>query len=205
MVILGLLLLAAAGVAGTELAINNSTGVEYVFFGHVYTIPVYSVFLLGALVMAVGTLGAFLITGAFQRRRAVRRDAKHAVRTEDTQTRLGTVEQTNAELVAENDRLRAELADHQRAAATLGGVAVPPGVGDVAYGDQVSDAVRSETISDTGRFDPYPTEGGTRTGAAVNTEDRSVLDGGRFGRTDGVDTTASEVKADVVGRYRGTT
>jgi hypothetical protein len=205
MVILGLLLLAAAGVAGTEMAINNPAGVDYAFFGHVYTVPIYAVFLLGALVMAVGTLGAFMITGAFQRRRAYRRDAKHAVRTEDTNTRLGTVERTNAELVEENDRLRAELTEHQRAAATLGGVAVPPGVGDVAYGDQVSDAVRSETISDTGRFDPYPTDGGTRTGAAVNTEDRGVLDGGRFDGSDGVDTTAADEKADVVGRYRGTT
>jgi hypothetical protein len=198
MAILGLLLLAAATVAGVEMTIGNRIGdVGFEVFGYGLAATPATVFLLGALTMAVAALGAFLITGAFQRRRAVRRDARHAVRYEDTQQRLGTVERTNEELVAENDRLRAALADRDRAAATMGGVAVPPGAGTVAYGDQVSDAVRSDTIADTGRFDPYPTEGGTVSGAAVNTE------ADRFER-DGYDGDRTDDKAGILGRFRGT-
>lgn len=183
MAILGLLILAAAAVFGVETYVSNGTGLPFEVFGNSYTVPVSVVFLLGAVAMAVATLGAFMITGAFQRRRALRRDAKHAVRREETETRLSDTDRTNAELVEENDRLRGELAAERRAAATLGGVAVPPGAGNVAYGDQVSDAVRSETISDTGRYEPYPAENGV---------DRTIdVDG----RTDD--------KAGVVGRFRG--
>ena len=201
MVILGLLLLAAAGVVGTEMAISNPTGVPFEVFGNGYTVPVYAVFLLGALLMTVAILGAFMITGALQRRRVVRHDAKHRVRVEDYETRVAELERSNAELIAENDRLNGVVADHERAVATMGGVAVPPGVGDVAYGDQVSDAVRSNTITDTGRFDPYPTEGGTVSGAAVNTEAARDDAAGTTGVT-GTDRT--DDKAGVVGRFRNT-
>lgn len=199
MAILGLLLLAAATVAGVEMTISNRAGsLNFEAFGYTFAgSNVAGVFLLGALVMAVALLGLFMVTGALQRRRTVAVIGKHRARVEETEGRLGEVEATNAELVAENDRLRTALADHERAMATMGGVAVPPGVGDVAYGDQVSDAVRSETITDTGRFDPYPTEGGTTTGATVNNETR--FDGAR-GETYDEDAD----KAGVVGRFRGT-
>ena len=205
MVIIGLLLLAAATAAGVEMTLSTrAADVGFEVFGQSFTMPLASVFLLGAALMAIAVLGAFMITGALQRRRVVHREAKHRVVTEDLGTRVNELDTLNADLVAENDRLRAELAEHQRAEATLGGVAVPPGVGDVAYGDQVSDAVRSQTISETGRFDPYPTEAetgvttgttgvnGTRVGAAARDEDVVDLD-------------AADEKARVVGRYRGTT
>jgi hypothetical protein len=163
---------------------------------------VAGVFLLGALVATVALLGLFMVTGALQRRRTVAVIGKHRARVEETEGRLSDVEAANAELVAENDRLRTELTDHQRAMATMGGVAVPPGVGEVSYGDQISDAVRSTTVTDTGRFDPYPTEAGTTSGAAVNNGTR--FDGTPVDVTDDAvnGTTAGAGKAGVVGRFR---
>jgi multisubunit Na+/H+ antiporter MnhC subunit len=182
MAIIGLLLFVAATTIGVETVVSTrGHDVAFEIFGEAFTAPLATVFLLGALVMTVAILGAFMVTGAFGRRRVHRVEARHRVRAEQTETRLSDVDRTNAELVAENDRLRAELAAERRAAATLGGVAVPPGVGNVAYGDQVSDAVRSETVSETGHYEPYPVE----TGAP-----RSV------------DLTEAEEKADVLGRFR---
>ncbi|HEU0131670.1 MAG TPA: hypothetical protein VFQ85_11850 [Mycobacteriales bacterium] len=192
MAILGLLILAAATVLGVEIAVaNRAATTTFDVFGGAVTLPVASLFLLGALVMTVAILGAFMVTGAFQRRRHVRREARRSVAVEETTTRVGELERTNGELVAENDRLRGELAAHQRAEATMGGVAVPAGAGNVAYGDQVSDAVRSTTITDTGRFEPYPVEHGND--AVVNTEAE------RTDRADGAE------KAGILGKFRGTT
>jgi len=176
MAIIGLLLLAAAVTFGVELGVSslNTTGFEV--FGTGFTTDVATVFVLGALTMAVGTLGAFMITGSFQRRRALRTEARHRVR---------DIDATNADLVEENDRLRAELADERRAAATMGGVTVPPGAGDVAYGDQVTDAVRSDTVAQ--RTTPYPSE------PAVSPIGEVTPD---------TDTRAGAEKADVVGRFR---
>ena len=192
MAILGLLLLAAAVVVGVETGLSNTRDVNVEVFGTTYGIPMNVVFLLGALIATVAVLGLFMITGAFQRRRTVRREARHRTRDEEVSTRLTETDGTNAELVEENDRLRNELMAERRAAATMGGVAVPPGAGNVAYGDQVSDAVRSDTISDTGRYEPYPTEHGTvHNGVAHN--DTARYDG---------DTTDADEKADVIGRFR---
>ena len=191
MAILGLLLLAAAVVVGVETAVSNQPTYVVETFGLYSAVPISVVFLFGALLATVALLGLFMITGTMQRRRHRRVDAKHRTQREETATRVTDLDRTNAELVEENDRLRAELAAERNAAATMGGVAVPPGAGDVAYGDQVSDAVRSNTISDTGRFDPYPVERGTD--ATVNTE---------ANRYDGE--TAND-KAGVVGRFRGNT
>lgn len=184
MAIIGLLLLAAAVTFGVELGVSslNTTGFEV--FGTAFTTDVATVFVLGALTMAVATLGAFMITGAFQRRRAYRTEARHRVRQEETDTKLTDYDRTTGELVEENDRLRAELAAERRAAATMGGVAVPPGAGDVAYGDQVTDAVRSDTVSE--RVTPYPSE--PVSPVAEVTPD--------------TDTRAGAEKADVVGRFR---
>lgn len=184
MVILGLLLLAAALVVGVETGLSNTGDINVELFGNTYGVPVNVVFLVGAVLALVAVLGLFMITGAVQRRRTVRRDARHRVRDEQVSTRLTETDATVGELVEENDRLRNELTAERRAAATMGGVAVPPGAGNVAYGDQVSDAVRSDTISDTGRFEPYPTERGTEAA-----------------RYDG-DTTDTDEKADVIGRFR---
>ena len=193
MVILGLLLLALAVVAGVEMVVSNLDGLGFEMFGYSFTADLATVFLLGAITMAVGTLGTFLVTGALQRRRMRKYRAKHR----HTEERLGEFDRTNAELVEENDRLRAELAEERRAAATMGGVAVPPGTGDVPYGDQVSDAVRSETISDTGRFDPYPVSpvGEVR----PQTIDNTTFDDDHLRR----DGATGEEKAGVLGRFRG--
>ena len=187
MAILGLIILAVAAVFGVEAAVSNrgtSTGFEA--FGTSYTAPVSEVFLAGVVTMAVAALGTYLVTRALHRRRTRRTTARHTEEREQTQNRVNELDATNRELVEENDRLRAELNDHRRAAATMGGVAVPAGVGNVAYGDQVSDAVRSDTISDTGRFEPYPVEHGND--GAVNSEAWRQ---------------ESEEKAGILGRFRG--
>ena len=188
MAILGLLLLAAAVVVGVETGLSNTSDINVEVFGNTYGIPVNVVFLLGAVLATVAVLGLFMITGAFQRRRHVRRDAKHRLHDEEVATRLTETDGTLGDVVAENDRLRAELAAERRAAATMGGVAVPPGAGNVPYGDQVSDAVRSDTVSQTGRFEPYPTETG-------------VVGDTTAARYDG-DTTDADEKAGVIGRFR---
>lgn len=193
MAILGLLLLAVAAVVGVELAVSNDTRVVVELFGTYSAVPLSVLFLVGTLVATVALLGLFMITGTLQRKRRSTVAAKHRAEREQTQTQLTEYDRTTAELVEENDRLRAELSSERRAAATMGGVAVPPGAGNVAYGDQVSDAVRSDTISDTGRFDPYPVDHGND--SAVNTE--AV-------RYDGTATNdTGDDKAGVVGRFRG--
>lgn len=192
MVILGLLLFAAAVVGGAEMAISNRAGdVGFEVFGYGLAASPATVFALGAVTMAVAVLGVFLVTGYAQRHRTTRREAKHRIRDEQTATRLGDVDRTNAELVAEVDRLRAELAAHERAEATMGGVTVPPGAGNVTYGDQVSDAVRSDTIAQTGRFDPYPADGASRD---VRTDRERAADR---------DLERDEDKAGVLERFRG--
>jgi hypothetical protein len=189
MAILGLLLIAAAAVAGVELAVSNLGGVSFEVFDYGFTTTLAGLFGLGALTMAVAALGLWMITASFRRRRRAKYEAKHR----ETGQRLTEVDRTNAELVEENDRLRAELTEERRAAATLGGVAVPPGVGDVAFGDQVTDAARSNAITDTGRFDPYPTvHTGTGDGR-TQTIDNTHFD----------DTRTGAEKASVVGRFRG--
>jgi hypothetical protein len=191
MAILGLLILAAATALGIETVLaTRATDVGFHIWGESFTASLAVVFLLGAVVMACAILGTFLITGAFQHRRVRRVEAKHRVRREETETRLSDVDRTNAELVEENERLRGELAAERRAAATMGGVAVPPGTGSVAYGDQVSDAVRSETISDTGRYEPYPAEpvAGTTAPDTVDVRDDAE--------------TRHDDKAGIVGRFR---
>lgn len=188
MVILGLLLLAGAAVLGVETALSNRGDFMTVeAFDRTYTLAMSELLLAGIACGAAAVLGLWMIVGSIARGRRRRVTAKHRLRAEESQTELSTVGQTAAELAEENDRLRNELAAERRAAATMGGVAVPPGAGNVAYGDQVSDAVRSDTISQTGHFEPYPTERGTD--GAVNTE---------AGRTGTHDTHAG-----VTGNLRG--
>lgn len=189
MAILGLLLLAAAVVAGVEFGVSNLGDTSFEVFGYTYTTTVAGLFLLGVATMAVAALGLWMISHSVRRRRRAKYDAKHR----QTGERLTEVDRTNAELVEENDRLRAELTEERRAAATLGGVAVPPGVGDVGYGDQVTDAARSNAITDTGRFDPYPTTTPVTGEGRPQTIDNTHFD----------DTRTGEEKASVVGRFRG--
>jgi len=189
MAILGLLLLAAAVAAGLEFGLSNMGDVGFEVFGTSFTAPLAVLFVLGAIAMAVATLGLFLVTGSFQRRRAHRYEAKHRVEREQTNTKLTEYDETTTDLVAENDRLRAELAAERRAAATMGGVTVPPGTGNVPYGDKVTDAVRGATID---LRDPYPV-------SPVDEVRPATIDNTRFDD----DARAGEQKAGVLGRFRG--
>jgi multisubunit Na+/H+ antiporter MnhC subunit len=194
MVVIGLLLLAAAVTAGVEFGLSNLGDVGFEVFGTSFTAPLATVFILGALTMAVATLGTFLVTGAFQRRLHHRYEGKRRLAREETDTKLTEYDRTTADLVEENDRLRAELNEERRAAATLGGVAVPPGAGNVAYGDQVSDAVRSDTIAETGRFEPYPV-------SPVDEVRPATIDNTKYDDSQYL-TETGEQKAGVIGRFR---
>lgn len=179
MVILGLLILAAAAALGVETVLaTRGTDVTFTMWGETLTASVAVWFLLGAVLMTVAVFGLFLITGAVQRRRGHRVAARHRIQEERTGERLSAADETVAGLAEENERLRNELAAERRAAATMGGVAVPPGAGNVTYGDQVGDAVRSTTISDTGRYEPYPTEPAPAATPVQSEEKAGVL--GRF-------------------------
>jgi uncharacterized integral membrane protein len=187
MAILGLLLLAAATAVGIEFAISNTATTGFEIFGNPYVASLGTIALLGAAVGAVAALGVWMMWSSFRRRQVRRTATKHRVRIDDLKTRVAELEQVNADLVAETDRLRAELTAHELAEATLGGVAVPPGVGDVPYGDQVTDAMHKEVVdlTENGRPEPYPTE---RAG----------------GRHEHDHAMEGEQKAGVVGRFRGT-
>lgn len=187
MAILGLLLIAAAVAAGVEFGLSNLGDSGFEAFEQTFTTTTAGIFGLGAATMAVAAFGWMLVAHSLRRRRRTKYEARHR----ETGERLNEVDSTNAELAEENERLRNELMEERRAAATMGGVAVPPGVGDVGYGDQVTDAARSNAISDTGRFDPYPT---TATGDGRP----QTIDNTRFD-----DSTAGSEKAGVVGRFRG--
>ena len=202
MAILGLLFLAAAAVLGVETALSNRGDFMTVeAFDRTYSLTMSELFIGGVVCGAVAVFGLWLIVGSVARSRRGRMVAKHRVRAEDTQAELTNVNQTASELAEENDRLRNELAAERRSAATMGGVAVPPGAGNVPYGDQVSDAVRSNTISDTGHFDPYPAETGNGRAVDGRVADGAVADG----RVADTDTTSIDTgsPAGVTGRRRG--
>jgi uncharacterized integral membrane protein len=203
MAILGLLLLAAATAVGVEFVLSNTATTGFEVFGYAFVSPLATVVLYGAIAGAVAMLGLWMIVGSLRRRRVRKSLGKHRVQIDELQVRAGELEQLNAELVRENDRLRADLQAHQLAEATLGGVAVPPGVGQVAFGDQITDSVRKETIDITDgtldrtrdgrgddRVEPYPTE--------VRDHDHD------HDHADHDHTGEAEQKASVLGRFRGT-
>ncbi len=77
MFIIGLILLAAAAVVGIDVAVVNSTGVNFEAFGYVFTTNTAVIFVAGVIVALVGCFGLFLMTdGAARsaRRRAERRE-----------------------------------------------------------------------------------------------------------------------------------
>jgi uncharacterized integral membrane protein len=182
MAILGLLLVAAAAVIGVEFAVSNTATTGFEIFGNPYVASLGTIALLGAAVGAVALLGLWLVVSSLRRRRTRRTIGKHRAQVEELQSRAAGLEAANQDLIEDNDRLRAELAAHELAQATMGGVAVPPGTGQVPYGDQVSDSVHKDMVdvTDGTLAEPYP---------AGRTHDR---------------TAEGEEKAGVLGRFRGT-
>ncbi|MDQ1712312.1 MAG: hypothetical protein QOE45_1762 [Frankiaceae bacterium] len=181
MAILGLLLVAVAAAAGVEFVISNTATVGWEVYGYTFVSPLATIVLFGAIAGAVATLGLWMVVASFRRRRVRHTVAKHRFRVDELQNRLAELERVNAELVADNERLRAELQAHVLTEATLGGVAVPPGVGDVAYGDQITDTVHKEMVDLTEQgAQPYPPDG-VHDHAAEADRKASVL--GRFRST----------------------
>lgn len=136
MVVLGLLLVAAAAVFGTEAVLSNpQTTTGEAFNQTAAGVSAAEFFLAGAGTGLLLLLGLLMIFGGFGRRRAHRAQVRHAVSEQRRE-----VEMTEGELAAvaeENDRLRRELEEERLDRETMGGVAVPPGLADT-------------------RFEPYP-------------------------------------------------
>jgi uncharacterized integral membrane protein len=171
MAVLGLLLVAVAAAAGVEFVLSNTATTGFEVFGYTFVSPLATIAIFGAIAGAVAMLGLWMIVASFRRRRMRKQLGKHRIQIDELQVRAGELDQLNAELVRENDRLRADLQAHQLAEATLGGVAVPPGTGAVPYADQISDTVHKDTLDLTdgasaGRTDPYPTEAHDHTAEA---------------------------------------
>jgi hypothetical protein len=174
MAILGLLLMAAAAVIGTEIVVSNTQFTNAEAFNRVVEgVTAGGFFLAGVIAGAVFLLGLALLLGGVgrgRRRRVSRREAVSEVST------------TADTLAAENDSLRRELAEERLNRATLGGVAVPAGTPDSAgpYADQITDTYHKELVTE-GAYaptlaggDPYPDDAG-------RTEDATAYGRGPFG------------------------
>ncbi len=160
MAVLGILLIAAAAVVGVETIISNTEEQELEIFGERFSnLTQGEVFLYGAAAATVALLGLWLFFAALarSRRRRVGRRRMERRRQAQVQSVVQEKESTVSNLESENERLRRELEEERRQRDTMGGVAVPPGVGAVPHGDQVTDSVHKANV-DTQRGTAQQTE-----------------------------------------------
>jgi ABC-type nickel/cobalt efflux system permease component RcnA len=180
MVVLGLLLVAAAAVFGTEMVLSNTDFTNAEAFNEtVSNVSAAEFFLIGAGTALALCLGLWMIARGIARTRHRRAAARHAVAEKTTALR-----ETEGELngiAEENERLRAELAEERRNRLTMGGAVVPPPVvgQGTAYDTQTYDVdgdrsidLPNETFGRESRtYDPYPadaTSTGTHQGETVD-------------------------------------
>jgi hypothetical protein len=162
MVVLGLLLVAAAAVFGTEVVLSNTQTTDGEAFTEVVEgLSAGEFFLIGAGTALALVIGLMLMVSGLGRGRARRAQAKHRARRQRDE-----IHETESELSSvaeENERLRAELAAERRDRLTMGGAAVPPPMadGDTAYDVSTRDVAGAPNET-TGRemrgYDPYPGE-----------------------------------------------
>jgi ABC-type nickel/cobalt efflux system permease component RcnA len=175
MVVLGLLLVAAAAVFGTEMVLSNTDVTTAEAFNEtVANVSAAEFFLVGAACALALCLGLWLISHGIGRSRRRRAMARHAVNEKTTALRETEGELTG--IAEENERLRAELAEERRNRLTMGGAVVPPPVTaeGTAYDTQTYDVDTDQTIDldgdrtampnetfarETRTFDPYPANG----------------------------------------------
>lgn len=141
MIVLGLVLVAAAAVAGIEMFVSNTQETTAEAFDQTLTgVSLGGFFLAGALTTFVMLLGVAMISSGITRARQRRAERK------DAEARLHEIEEhaeaERAAAVAEADRLRGELTRERMNQATLGGVVPPPEISDEPY------PVETEPISD---------------------------------------------------------
>ena len=99
---LGLLLVAAAGVAGIAIAMHNTDPATLAAFGETYDLTTLGVFLIGTVVGIALMTGFALMTAGSLGRRDRRREMKSRVR---------DVRSEKEQLADENARLRAQVSD----------------------------------------------------------------------------------------------
>lgn len=173
MALLGLLLVAAAAVFGTEVVLSNTqTTTGEAFTQAVAGLSAGEFFLAGAGAALVLALGLWMIAHSIGRTRARRAQARHAI--DAKQAEIRETESELSSVAAENERLRAELAQERRDQLTMGGAVVPPmpvGTGGTAYDTSTydvtdaalaarADAMRANetTPREMRTVDPYPAE-----------------------------------------------
>lgn len=136
MIVLGVLLVAIAAVAGTEVVLSNTQTTTGEAFDQTVTgMSAGEFFLAGAAFALVLVTGLLMIFGGITRTRRRRIESRHAVVRKQREVE-STVDEL-AEVAEENERLRRELAAERLNRDTMGGVAVPPDLAD-------------------SRFEPYP-------------------------------------------------
>lgn len=132
MVLIGLLLVAAAALAGTEVVLSNTQTTTGEAFGRTAAgVTAGEFFLIGAGCTLVLVLGLLMMFGGLARTRRRQASAKHAIKRKQRE-----VETTESELVTvadENERLRRELDVERLNRESLGGVAVPPELADTSF------------------------------------------------------------------------
>jgi len=168
MVVLGLLLVAAAAVFGTEMVLSNTDFTTAEAFNETVSgISAAEFFLIGAATALALCLGLWLIARGIARGRNRRVTARHAV--DEKTTALRETEGELSGVAEENERLRAELAEERRNRLTMGGAVVPPPVTEdgTAYDTRTYDvdgngngsAAPNETFArETRNFEPYPAD-----------------------------------------------
>ncbi|HVE62968.1 MAG TPA: hypothetical protein VNB94_04110 [Mycobacteriales bacterium] len=146
MIVLGLVLVALATVAGTEIFLSNTEETTAEAFSQTLdNVSLGGFFLAGALTTLVLLFGISLINSGASRSRRRRGERKE---TEARQREIReNVEKERLAAVAEADRLREELAEERMNQATLGGVVPPPDIDEGSDGRD-SDQRNAGPVSD---------------------------------------------------------
>ncbi len=130
-IVLGLVLVALAAVAGTEIFLSNTQETTAEAFNQTLAnVSLGGFFLAGALTVLVLLFGISLINSGASRSRRRRGERKETdARQRDIKE---NAEKERVAAVEEADRLREELAQERMNSATLGGVVPPPDIDDDA-------------------------------------------------------------------------
>lgn len=132
MVLIGLLLVAAAAVLGSEIVLSNTqTTTGEAFNQTAAGVTAGEFFLGGAGTALLLVLGLLMMFGGISRRRRRRAHSRHAMT--EQRREVETTENELSDVGEENERLRRELQQERLHRETLGGVQVPPELADTSF------------------------------------------------------------------------
>ncbi len=150
MIVLGLVLVALAAVAGAEIFLSNTQETTAEAFNQTLSdVSLGGFFLAGALTTLVLLFGISLISSGASRSRRRRADLKEVASRQREVEEKAETERLAA--VAEADELREELARERMNQATLGGVVPPPGMDGEPYPSEAEPVADPEHSRDDHR------------------------------------------------------